>query len=169
MELNATLIKTILMQYYRFTRGIACCDEVRTDSYELADVLLMQKSGSSEIEIKVNKYDLTIKESKKKKHKIDDEKRLVNKFFICVPLELKEIADEWVEKTNKKYGIITVDKEKLKNAQYHWKRVITIYKKAQKLNNKSSEYLNKKFIMRLSSALTNEYVGKFGKQIRSVE
>ena len=106
MKLNANNIRTILMYYYRFKRQFPCVDEVKTDCNELADVLVMTKKHMIEIEIKTSKHDLIKGEARKSKHNKEDEKRIINKFFICVPTELIEETTKWIGQINSKYGLI---------------------------------------------------------------
>jgi len=156
MEINAYNIRTILSNYYRFTRQYPCVGEVYTDSNELADLLVMTKKHMIEIEIKVDKYDLLIKESKKDKHRILDKDRVVNKFFICVPTKLVEDAKKWIIKTNHKYGLIEIltNKENIDLSSFYF------VKNAKLLQPNYPKFLEKKMIYRLSSALTCEYIGK---------
>lgn len=156
MEINSYNIRTILLNYYRFTRGYPCVGEVYTDSMEIADVLIDTKKFMIEIEIKVDKYDLRIKESKKKKHKKLDKDRIVNKFFICVPTNLVEEAKQWIIKTNPKYGLIEIHTY---NGNINLDS-INFVKNAKVLQKRYYPQLKDKMLKRLSSALTNEYIGK---------
>lgn len=155
MKINSYNIRTILLNYYRFQRQHPCVGEVYTDSREIADVLVMTKKHMIEIEIKVDKYDLTIKESKKKKHCKLDKDRVVNKFFICVPTELIEDAKKWIIKTNHKYGLIEIHTYK-ENMDLN---SINFVKNAKVLQPNYPKFLEKKMLYRLSSALTSEYIG----------
>jgi hypothetical protein len=160
MEINAYNIRAILMYYFRFKRQFVACSEVPTDCYELSDVLVMSKKHMIEVEIKVSKQDLIKGEAKKKKHKKEDSKRIVNKYFICVPTELVEDAKIWIDKTNKKYGLIEIKGDVDKEWRHSYENHINIVKNAKLLQPKFYEILKDKMLKRLSSALTSLYLGK---------
>ncbi len=158
MKINAYNIRTVLMYYYRFQRQSPCVGEVRTDYGERADVLIMTKKHMIEIEIKTSKQDLIKGEARKRKHKKEDFKRIVNKYFICVPTELVEEAKKWIKETNPKYGLIGFNTNK--RPFFKYETLIKFIKPAQLLQPKYHSILKDKLIKRLSSALITEYLGK---------
>lgn len=160
MEINSCNIRTILMYYYRFKRQFPCVGEVKTDYGELADVLVMTKKHMIEIEIKTCKYDLIKGEARKKKHKKEDCKRIINKYFICVPTELVEDAKKWIQETNVKYGLIEFRSKICKRDFWKYEDAIHFISNAQILQKTYQPILKQKLIKRLSSALVNEYIGK---------
>lgn len=160
MKTTAYNIRTCLMYYYRFKRQFPCVGEVATHRREKCDVLVMTKKHMIEIEIKTSKSDLIQGEKRKTKHKVSDSKRVVNKFFVCVPTELVEEAKKWIEKTNPKYGLIEFDS---KNNNRFYENYIKIIKPAKLLQPKFSEGIKYRLIRRLSSALITEYIGKITK------
>lgn len=128
MDVTSTHLKCALMHYFRYKRQWICADEVRTGSF-LADILIDSGKWSMEIEIKISKYDLIQGEDRKrtcwghgkKKHDVWTTGR-ANKFALCVPEELSEIAEEWIEKTNPKYGLYVYNAK-----QWLWKdKILTI-------------------------------------------
>ncbi len=100
------------MCYFRFKRQWICASECLN-----GDVMAITDKGVIEVEIKISKYDLWKGEAKKGKHKrnyeqMSDEYKecyknfAPNRFYICVPRDMREEAKKWVEATNKKYGVI---------------------------------------------------------------
>jgi hypothetical protein len=160
MEINAFNIRAILMYYYRYKRQFNCVGEVSTDYGELADVLVMTKKHILEIEIKISKHDLIKGEARKKKHKKEDSKRHINKYFICVPTELVDVAKEWIEKTNPKYGLIEFRTAVSKQDFCKYENLIHFRHNAKLLQPKCYPITKERLIKRLSSALTNEYIGR---------
>ena len=161
MKINSYNIRAILMSYYRFDRQYVSCSEVKTDCRELADVVVSTKTNMIEIEIKVSKSDLVRGEAKKVKHKKEDGERVVNKFFVCVPTELVEVAKEWVGEVNPKYGIIEfINSLADKYFCGKGRDYIHIVKNAQLLQPKYKTILKERMFKRLSSALTTEYIGQ---------
>lgn len=148
------------MYYYRFKRQFIACSEVKTDCNELSDVLVSSKKHIFEIEIKTSKQDLIKGEARKQKHIRPNEKRLVNKFFICVPTELVEDAKLWIAMTNPNYGLIEFVTQNAKAICYSYETLLRIHFDAQVLQPIYYESLKTKMIKRLSSALTNEYLGR---------
>lgn len=157
MEINAFNIRAVLLYYYRYKRQFSCVGEVSTDYGELADVLVMTKNHMLEIEIKISKHDLIKGEARKRKHKKDDLKRLINKYFICVPTELVAEAKKWIEEVNPKYGLIEFySNSQLKTAKYE--NLINFHRNAKLLQPDFRAILKERLIKRLSSALVNEYI-----------
>ena len=150
-------IKHALLSYYRFKRQCICASECMNN-----DVMVIIKNGFTiDIEIKINKYDLWKGEAKKTKHRIYKDFTnpytkyydRPNRFYICVPEELKEEAIKWVETINKKYGIILC----IKRSYYPYS--IYTLKRAAILHNKPNKYLKERIMMRVCS----ENIGLIGR------
>jgi len=160
MEIHSGNIRAVLMYYYRFKRQFICCSEVKTDFNELSDVLVSTKKHMIEIEIKTSKQDLIKGEARKQKHTRPNDKRIINKFFICVPTELIEDAKLWIAQINPSYGLIEFRSEIAKKDFVKYEDFIKVHFDAKILQPKYHEFLKNKMIKRLSSALTSEYIGK---------
>jgi len=111
MEIHSGHLKTALMHYFRFERGWVCADEVYSGNF-IGDIVVDTGKWTMEVEIKTSKSDLIHGEAKKNinwgkgKNKHAEWKTTrANKFALCVPRDLMEIALEWIEKTNKRYGL----------------------------------------------------------------
>ncbi len=112
MSIHSGHIKEALMHYFRYKRGFVCSDEVRSGKF-IGDLVVDTGKYTIEIEVKTSKGDLVQGEAKKMtgwrgrgKNKHDEwSTKRTNKFALCVPKELKEVAEEWIAKTNKKYGL----------------------------------------------------------------
>ncbi len=111
MNIDSSHIKEGLMHYFRFKRGWTCADEVYSGNF-IGDIVVDTGKYTIEIEIKTSKSDLIQGEARKttyyrgmkvKKH--EDGGVSTNKFALCVPESLKEVAEQWIENTNKKYGL----------------------------------------------------------------
>jgi len=111
-EIHSGQIKEALMHYFRYKRGWVCSDEVYSGGF-IGDIVVDTGKYTIEVEVKTSKGDLVQGEAKKMtgwhgrgKNKHDEWSKLrTNKFALCVPAELKEVAEEWIAKTNKKYGL----------------------------------------------------------------
>lgn len=105
--MKAIEIKHALLSYFRFTRQCICATECLNN-----DVMGITKNNIIfEVEVKINKYDLWKGEAKKDKHKFKYNKGdyytfVPNRFYLCVPPELREEGEKWVQATNKKYGLL---------------------------------------------------------------
>jgi len=138
-------IKHALLSYFRFKRQYICASECLNN-----DVMVITKNGFTiDIEVKISKYDLWKGEAKKFKHKwlkTNPSKNYhANKFYICVPTELLDEAEKWVNTINNKYGII----------EYSGNRNVFIVKKASLLHKFKSEKLANKIMMRVCSENIN--------------
>ena len=129
-------IKFALLWYFRFKRQWIC-----TTEFLMWDVVVFTNDYLIETEVKVSKSDLWNGEAKKEKHNDYKAQKypMPNKFYICVPETLLNDAKEWVEATNKNYGIIT----------YHSHFDIRIYKKAKLLKNGCDAELQYKCMKRV--------------------
>ncbi len=140
--MNSLKIKHALMSYFRFKRQWICASECLNN-----DVMAITDKDVIEVEIKISKYDLWKGEAKKSKHRLAlnppnwFEIYHANRFYICVPIALKEEAEKWVKVTNDKYGIIEYN-EDIGNT-------IFISKTAKSLHDRKSEELEKKVMMRV--------------------
>ncbi len=145
MKPTALDIKIALMEYYRFKRQFICAEEVFCCG--VADILVDTGTKIIEVEVKISKYDLIKGEAKKRKHNRIHKfsKWYPNQYYICVPTDLLEVAKEWVEKTNNKYGIIEYE-QGVKG--YGW---VFTRKRAKNLQDYYSTALKKNIIMRCSS------------------
>jgi len=160
VEVHSGNIRAVLMYYYRFKRQFICCSEVKTDFFELSDVLVSTKKHMIEIEIKTSKQDLIKGEARKQKHTKPNDKRIINKFFICVPTELVEDAKLWIAQINPNYGLIEFRTEISKRDFVRYEDCLLFHFDAKLLQPNYNEVLKDKMIKRLSSALTTEYIGR---------
>lgn len=150
-KVTAKVIKAALYWYFRFDRQWICADEA-TLCYGPCDMVVDTGADILEIEVKVTKNDLWGGEAKKSKHKkfyLNSE--APTKFYICVPSELIEEAEKWVQATNEKYGIIHFDSGHYGRGGY-FARCITIKKTARQLH-KLYANRHKKIAMRLCSIM----------------
>ncbi len=105
-------IKTALLHYLRFSIGAFVATEV-SYNYGTADVLYIPKRKEEirEVEIKVSKGDF-LNEWKKKEHKhkclnSNVMNNMINYFYFCVPVELKDFALEQLK--DKQYGLLVYE------------------------------------------------------------
>ena len=170
MKITADLIKTALLSYYRYKRGMVCVDEAWCFvGGETCDVLVDSETAFYDVEIKLTKSNLWHGEAKKRKHKVykDPEayylknQNYPNYFIICVPTNLYEEAVKWVEATNKNYGIIEFSEDMFQSIFITQARALscisdTIWfrKNARKLHTNYSGKLKRVIYRRLSSAYT---------------
>ncbi len=122
MEDLTNTIKTALLNYYRFKRGMQCATECYTIQGCIADVLAFDKNKSVyDIEIKISASDL-VHDKKKPKHDyynlpIRNKTAVFDKKIYqiyCVPDYLEEKALNFINDVNKNYGLIVFDYEKFK-------------------------------------------------------
>lgn len=98
--------KARLLKHYRFDKGYLVGQEV-----EQMDILAINKTETEmiEIEIKITKADLQ-NELHKRKHLLRNPYYTPNKYYFCVPHELKEATIEVINKLgHPEYGIIDMD------------------------------------------------------------
>lgn len=177
-KITSTHIKTALLSYWRFKRQFSCGDEVSV-CYTSMDIMVDTGGFLFEIEVKISKSDLVQGEKRKDKHEryghIDDGKMtrqakyIPNQYFICVPSELVEVAKEWCDKTNSKYGVLEY---KHKFLGYHkWEDQIKVARRAKFLHeNPITTHQKEQLIRRMSSSravyfqnLCNDYVDTVSK------
>lgn len=140
-------IKTALLHYLRYTRQCFVATEV-SYLYGIADVVYIpkKKEDVNEIEIKVSKTDF-LKDFIKKEHKhecLQSNNRIINYFYFCVPITLKEFALEQLK--DLPYGLyVFEEKWKHKNKlqeQLELQECITLVKKATVLCKEKSIKFN---------------------------
>ena len=147
-------IKEALMHYFRLKRGWICADEVKSGGSFIGDIVVDTEKYTMEVEIKTSKNDLIRGEARKisnwghgkKKHDEWSTGR-ANKFALCVPENLKEVAEEWINKTNKKYGLYIFSP----NRRLAEDRIST-YKRASFLH---KNYDPKRFLYKIARRLSN--------------
>lgn len=154
---------------------MSCADEV-SFHWGRADILCDNGKATYEIEVKVNKHDLLVNEMKKgiwfwgNKHKnykeLNPKVLPPNYFLLCVPVEMRVIAEEWIEKVNPKYGLIVFysddwDKRgENKTWPYYACDFINIVRSAKKLH---KEYRSKK--ENIAKRLSSAYIFKWWKEL----
>lgn len=158
MKANSYDIKACLMSYYRFKKRYVCIDECTCCG--VSDILVDTGKAIYDIEIKVSKSDLIRGEARKYKHEsyrtCKGKKGYPNKFYICVPDYLKEVAEQWVEETNDKYGIILFKTDIEFNYRTDFLIALQFLKTAKCLNKQySGEYFKEIIAKRLSSSVAN--------------
>ncbi|MCK9543686.1 MAG: hypothetical protein M0R03_16830 [Novosphingobium sp.] len=130
-KITSQHLKVALMHYYRYTRQFICCDEVKSFGREKADILVDTGKFFIEIEIKTSKSDLSQEKHKSKHRKNElgitkiENSKCATYFYLCVPKELKDYTEIWIEEVNPKYGLITFNSERfLKDIEnkrfFHW-------------------------------------------------
>jgi hypothetical protein len=157
-------MKASLMSYYRYKRGYICVDECRCMYSQISDVLVDTGKEIIDVEIKVTKSDLIRGEAKKDKHRAykvaEGKKCHPNKFILCVPEKLKDVAIEWVKETNNNYGIViyTPPTNGFRYKRADFEHNLHFIKNAKSFNSLyNKEYFQERIAKRLSSALTNKY------------
>lgn len=157
MAVTSQMLKAVVISYFRFKRQYCAIDEVSSDMGN-ADVLCDNGKQIIEVEIKVTRSDLIMGERKKGRHPIGAPKEYgntPNRFFICVPLELKEVAEKWIEETNPLYGLICFDEKSVhifKEVSFvAWGNYLWICRSAKKIHGEYKENLFRSICMRASS------------------
>lgn len=162
-KINSIHIKTALFAYWRFKRQFTIADEVGI-CYTNADIVVDTGGFLFEIEVKVSKSDLVQGEKRKDKHQryakepfaLKELRYVPNQFFICVPTDLIEVAKEWCEKVNPKYGVLEYMHEKEDGSvyrHYKWEDRIRVSKKAKFLHEEPiTTNQRERIVRRLSSA-----------------
>ncbi len=168
--MDSFFIKYCLICYFKFRRNWIACDEITTLGFEIADILVDTGKEIREIEIKISKSDLWNGEKRKNKHKpayINSQSlSRANKFYICVPEELKEEAIKWVDSIDKRYGILICgNEEQLKHCWYP--DLITTYKQAKILHSNYSSHWRNKFFRRFYNISYNYYANLLANRVKS--
>lgn len=151
-EADSTRIKEALLYYFRFNRQWYCADEVSNGCF-ISDVLVDTGKWTMDVEVKTSKRDLIIGERKKiggwghgKNKHAEWPIGRTNKFALCVPEYLQEVAEKWIEETNPKYGLFIYLDNK-----YEIQRRIWIKQSAKKLHSNYDGKFKDKLLKRLSS------------------
>ena len=170
---NIDKITTSLISYFRTFRQFVCaCEVVLYNSHGYADVLIDTEDEIIEVEVFESKKKFK-NENKDKyiKHWNYKEKNaeiMPNKYYICIPNNLLKEAEEWVNKNNKKYGILIFSDIEFNNHIINDPRnigkSITIYKKSKSMNNKYPLELKEKIIKRLSKFQANILLDRVEKE-----
>lgn len=162
--MNADILKTELLKYYREKRGFYICATEVDNEIERADVLLMNDKEIIEIEVKMNWKDFLADFKTKSKHIIPPAKPNLkyvflkaNRFFFCVPNSLGDRCNHYLIDNNYDYGLIV------------FSGVLTQIKRCKRLK-ELDEYetkrLRKNIIFRATSELVKLRYEKMEKEIR---
>jgi len=167
-KITSLHLKYGLMDYFRYKRQWICADEIYSGFF-ITDILVDTGKWTMEVEIKVTKSDLLNGEERKvecgcNKHDHWPIGR-TNKFALCVPESLVGVAKQWIDRTNKKYGLF-VYLGKSRSVDAIW-----VERRARSLHNEYSNVnFKQKLLKRLSSCRTLELQGlmfKYDEQRRS--
>ena len=106
---QAALVKTKVLMYFRFERGLhLCCTE-----HHNADVVASDGEYWNEVEVKVNWSDF-LDDWKKRKHEyymsrdLGSYHNIPNRFFFAAPPELAERIAAYLKERKISYGVIAV-------------------------------------------------------------
>lgn len=149
--MNSDLLKNEILKYFRFKRQFYLCATEVNNGFEIADILVSNGKKIIEIEIKISYSDF-LADFKKRKHKkvyignniyrLDYLK--ANKFYFCIPHDLKEKCLEYLNKNNLPYGL------------YVFNGSLNLVKKCKilkELHIKEIDKINKNIIRRATSEL----------------
>lgn len=164
-------LKLALLEYYRFERQWIAVDE-----FMGADVIVDTGTEIIEIEVKMVKNDLVNGERQKKLKHLNyaqgkQHRRChPNKFLFCVPVKLREVAEEMVAELNPKYGVIIFDDRWLLgdlSRGYHslfLSDYLCTVERAQKLHKgyplKQQQRIAKRCSSKLITQMQNKYTEK---------
>lgn len=121
--IKSKFLKSVLLSYFRFKRGMICATEVAY-YYGIADILCTDYKKIIEVEIKTSKADLKNDFLKKKGTKYKAlkgeivSKYIPNMFYICVPENLKNDALDYIQKYNPKFGLLVFEERYFKHKNY---------------------------------------------------
>jgi len=152
-------LKLALLQYFRFRRQWICVDE-----FEGGDVVADTGKEIIEVEVKISKSDLINGERAKIRKHLAYEAGCgygylrPNKFLLCVPEKLAEVALEWTARINKNYGVIGFDTDSFNrriaiNAFLKHADCLRIVKSAKQLHKNYGDKLRWNIARRASSKL----------------
>lgn len=165
-------LKLALLEYYRFERQWIAVDE-----FMGADVIVDTGTEIIEIEVKMVKNDLVNGERQKRlKHINYAQGRKYrwchpNKFLFCVPVKLREVAEEMVAELNPKYGVIVFYDEQLLNHLARGYRApmlcdyLSVIKRAQKLHTGYPLKQQRRIAKRCSSKLITQMQNKYKEKV----
>ena len=173
------IIKTALLHYYGFGKGMYCCTEL---SYSLgdADIFAIPKFNNDkpksneliEVEVKISKSDL-MNEFKEDKHTKNNKYltfesknisfAMPNKFYICVPEDLVDYCKQQLDIHNRDYvGILMYKPRWANDNRGKWLKLdesISVVRKAKKIykdvDNKTYFY----FLFAMINRLRNDNLG----------
>jgi len=156
MIVNAEYLKTEILKEYRIKKQYYICATEVNIGINIADVLLMNDKEVIEIEIKNNWNDFKA-DFRKDKHKFIKDYFFLkaNRFYFCIPYQLKEKCLNYLDDNDYPYGLII----------YNGKlRQIRKCKRLKELNNREIEYIKKQIIRRATSELIQlrEFKDQFG-------
>jgi hypothetical protein len=140
-KVTSAHLKTALLSYWRFKRQFNCADEVSV-CYTSMDIAVDTGGFLFEVEVKTSKSDLIQGEKRKDKHERYTNigsnlktsyapKYIPNQYFLCVPTELVQVAKEWCDKTNSKYGVLEY---RDKGNRYKWEDQIRVARRSKFLH-----------------------------------
>lgn len=171
-------IKTSLLHYYGFGRGMYCCTEL---SYSLgdADIFVIPKFQNDkpktdeliEVEVKISKSDLMNefkedKYTKNNKYQTFESKNFIwampNKFYICVPEDLVDFCKHQLDSHNRDYvGILMYRPHWSKDSKGRWlnlEKSISVVRRAKKLYKNIDKNYNY-FLYSMMNRLRNDNLG----------
>lgn len=162
-NVTSTHVKSALLSYYRFEQHYVVATEVDYGKVGgIADIMIDTGSKIYEIEIKINKQDLLVNELLKTKHASMQDPynyvdHLPNKFYLCTPHYLTNVAKEFIMKTNPLYGLL----EYVEGAEYKDIRErVKLVKQAGLLHPQYNTNIHQAILLRLSSELCSFYEKK---------
>jgi hypothetical protein len=163
------------LQYFRFGRQWLCVDE-----FNGADVIVDTGTEIIEVEVKMSKYDLIVgeraKTSKHRAYKVGRPWKWnnPNKFMVCLPETLVDVALGWSKDINSKYGIIGFDVEgferSVRDNRATWHRDhIRIAKSAKILHENYRDTLRWSIAKRTSSKIVSLMEADYKRSINTKE
>lgn len=146
-------IKSLLFSYFRFKRqflGVISEIQLLKDD-DIEDFIAFKENEIIGVEIKVSRSDFLADFKNKKKHKkylTPDSLYPLNKFYFCVPQELSDFVENFLEKNYPFYGLLVARANE-----------IFVKRNAKRLRDKQNIFLDyslrNKLILRMSSELAN--------------
>lgn len=159
MRLTAEMLKAAVISYFRFKKQAVAVDEVGCNMGN-CDVLADDGKFVTEIEVKLSKSDLIIGERNKGRHPIGLPTEYVitpNKYYLCVPLDMEEVATKWIEETSPNYGLFVFDPKwaDIFGTKVHvlWGNYLTVSRRAKFIHKEYKPGLFRKICMRASASL----------------
>lgn len=107
-------IKLALMKYFKYDKNcIAVINEFRHNVYDgcanIEDLVVLTETDIIAIGIKITKNDF-ITDFNKAKYRTPKSSLFYNKFYFCIPYDLKEFVCKYLEENNYiDYGILLID------------------------------------------------------------
>lgn len=108
VELNSSIIKSLLFEYFRFKKGfLGVTTEMYLTANNIEDFIAFNKDEVVAVEIKISKSDFTA-DFKKQKYSVFEMR--CHKFYFCMPFSLKEfVLDYFKEHNMNSYGVLVVN------------------------------------------------------------